>query len=83
MIRWHTAKKEALKGAREEPDDWDTPKDLEMAWGTWTLLEATGWRHLPFVGGLLDQPDVLMTDLATISWLSAIVEDILSGDGGD
>lgn len=30
-------------------------------------MEATGWRHLPYPGGLLDQPDWLMEDLFSLA----------------
>lgn len=30
-------------------------------------MEATGGRHLPYPGGLMDQPEWLMEDLFTIS----------------
>jgi hypothetical protein len=70
LLRWHQRR-------RKDPvdlDDWTPPRDLEKAWTVWTLLESTGWRHLPMPGGLLDQPDALMSDVAIIAWLSAIVE---------
>ena len=38
------------------------------------LLESTGWKHLPYSGGLLDQPDRLMENVATIAWLSNILD---------
>lgn len=74
-MKWHTARSKAREGDREEPDDWDPPVDLEHSWKVWTLLESTGWRHLPVEGGLLDQPELLLEDLAVISWLSSIVEE--------
>jgi len=49
--------------------------NLDLAWLVWTLMEATGWKHLPLAGGLLDQPEALMDDLLTLSWLSGIVRE--------
>ena len=70
MLRWHQRRR---KGP-EDLDDWEPPGDLERAWAAWTLLESTGWRHLLMPGGLLDQPEALMGDVAIIAWLSSIVE---------
>jgi hypothetical protein len=39
-----------------------------MSWMIWTLMEATEWRHLPFPGGLLDQPDWWLQDMRVIAW---------------
>ena len=63
----------ALEPDREEPEDWSPPRDMDTAWAVWTLLESTGWRHLLVDGGLLDQPESLMEDVAVIAWLSGIV----------
>jgi hypothetical protein len=41
--------------------------DAERSWKVWTWMEATGGRHLPYPGGLMDQPESLMDDLFTIS----------------
>lgn len=57
----------------EDPDDWRL-NDPDLAWRTWTLMQATGNRFLPCAGGLLDQPESLMDDLLTLSWLSGIIE---------
>ena len=40
--------------------------DLEEAWLAFTQLEATGWQFLPYAGGLLDQPDLLMRNVFRI-----------------
>jgi hypothetical protein len=58
----------------QDLDDWEPPRDLERAWAVWSLLESTGWRFLMAPGGLLDQPEALMGDVAVIAWLSSIVE---------
>jgi len=31
-------------------------------------MEATEWRHLPWPGGLLDQPDWWLSDMRVIAW---------------
>lgn len=43
--------------------------DLEEAWAGFTQMEATGWRHLPYDGGLLDQPELLMSNLYRLKTL--------------
>jgi hypothetical protein len=42
------------------------------------LLKATGWKHLLVEGGLLQQPEALMEDVATIEWLSGIIEPMIA-----
>lgn len=59
-------------------DDWEPPTNLDAAWTAWALLESTGWRHLLDPGGLLDQPEELMSDVALIAWLSSVVEKWIS-----
>jgi hypothetical protein len=60
---------QSLLGPGEEPPDnvlVGTVDDMEMAWHTFTLMQATAWRFLPFSGGLLDQPQLLMDNLFTL-----------------
>lgn len=54
--------------AEEEPqaDLEGAWEDLEEAWAGFTLMAATGWRHLPYAGGLLDQPELLMRNINRI-----------------
>ena len=45
--------------------------NLEVSWRVFLLLESTrdeyrNWRHLPFKGGVLDQPAWLMDDLLAL-----------------
>jgi len=42
-------------------------------------MESTGWRFLPYAGGLLDQPETLMDDLMFIAWQSGLIEDAVKG----
>jgi len=57
-----------------DDDDWLLHQpDLSLA--IWKAMEATQWRHLPFPGGLLDQPDWLIHDLYIISWRRAVLKD--------
>jgi len=53
--------------------------DPDGAWYVWRLMEATGWRFLPYSGALLDQPESLIDDLMTISQASMRVRETLSG----
>ena len=65
---------EALEEDRDEPAEWEPPLDIETAWAAWCLLRGTGW-NIPLVeGGLFDQPDGLMADVAIIEWLSGLLE---------
>lgn len=77
LIRWHEWRIEAQRDP-VDLDDWTSPRNLEAAWSAWTLLESTGWRHLLDPGGLLDQPEGLMCDVALIAWLSSVVEKWIS-----
>ncbi len=40
--------------------------DLEEAWLAFTQMEATDWHFLPYAGGLLEQPELLMRNLYKI-----------------
>ena len=41
--------------------------DVEYAWKVYVLMEAfKEYRHLPCMGGLLDQPEALLDDLMSI-----------------
>lgn len=62
---------------RQADPDPDNPKepyadivgdqgDLEEAWQTWRLMKATDWRFLPYAGGLLDQPEMLLHNVFEI-----------------
>lgn len=44
--------------------------DAEEAWSAFTGLEATDWRFLPYSGGLMDQPELLMRNVYRIKALS-------------
>jgi len=46
----------------------------------WTMCESFGWRFLPHAGGLLDQPQWLVEDLMTLTWVSGLVEQELKGE---
>ena len=44
--------------------------DVKYAWKVYTLMEAfRDYPHLPFAGGVLDQPEALMEDLLAIKSL--------------
>lgn len=52
--------------------------DLDTAWETWMLMEATGWQFLPHAGGLLDQDQALQDDLMTIAAVAPKVKESLT-----
>lgn len=60
----------------EDHDRWDLNQP-KISWQIWVLLQAFDWRFLPVEGSLLDQPEWLLDDLATISWQHSIVKDQL------
>lgn len=53
-------------------EDW-CPAAPQTAWLLFTLMDSTEWKHLPDPGGLLDQDETLMADVALLSRMSALV----------
>lgn len=53
---------------------------MESSFAIWSMLDSLDWRYLPDPGGLLDQNEALMSDLATISYASQLVEIQLDSD---
>lgn len=53
--------------------------DLEEAWLAFTQLEATGWQFLPYTGGLLEQPDLLMRNVFRIKLVADVKREALNG----
>jgi hypothetical protein len=51
----------------EDDEDWTLYKP-EFSIAIYKMMVATDWRHLPYPGGLLDQPDWLLADLFTLAW---------------
>lgn len=47
-------------------EEWDL-NEPELSWKVWVMLETMEWKHLPYAGGILDQPEWLMEDLYTLS----------------
>jgi hypothetical protein len=43
-------------------------------------MEATGWRFLPYPGGLMDQPELLMQNVFRISTVARAMEENENGD---
>lgn len=44
-------------------------EDVETAWRVYLVLASVnnlGWHVLPYAGGVLDQPEVLLTNLLSI-----------------
>lgn len=85
LIKWHDRRYKIITEGdqgEEEPDDWDPPTDPETAWTLWTLLRSIEWKHLPSEGGLLDQDEQLMSDIATIEWLSGLIEPMIKARYG-
>lgn len=68
--------------AQSKSDTNDLPEvvsvhDFDTAWAVFTQLQATDWRHLPYVGGLLDQPEALWNDVLTIAGLERRIRNVL------
>jgi hypothetical protein len=38
------------------------------------MMEASDWRHLPYPGSLLEQPEWIIEDLWTWRYLAGIIE---------
>jgi hypothetical protein len=58
-------------------------EDFDSAWRVFTTMEATraaGWQHLPFPGGVLDQPELLMDEVFQCASLARKIRKALSGD---
>ena len=55
--------------------------DFGTSWMVWVRMEATGWKFLPYPGGLLEQPDWLMQDLFRIRAASERVKETLKNRG--
>ena len=75
LARWHEEGK--WGGGDDLPDV--HPHDLELAWRTWTLMEATGWRFLPSPGGLLQQSETIMDDIIAIAAVSRRIQEQQDG----
>lgn len=72
LILWHKRQDSPAVEEGEEDEEWRV-HDLEGAFKIWCLLQGLDWGHLPYGGGLLDQPEALMNDLVTISWRKGII----------
>lgn len=52
------------------------PGDFEEAWKAFVLLEAVEWKHLPYTGGLMDQPDLLMRNIFRVKYLHGKLKEL-------
>lgn len=75
LILWNK-RQDSLPVMEDEDEDWYL-YDLEASWKVWVLLQGLDWSHLPYEGGILEQPEVLMNDLVTISWRKSIIKEML------
>lgn len=67
------------KSEAKVPEDdagW-TLNEPELSLVIWKAMEATDWRHLPYPGNLLDQPEWLIQDLYTLAWRKAVLRESL------
>lgn len=60
----------------EDDADW-TLNEPDLSLAIWKAMEATNWQHLPYPGGLLDQPEWLLVDLYTLAWRKAVIKESL------
>ena len=72
-MRWLNRGKS--KAALDLEDEQWVLHDPDLSWKVWVLLENMEWRHLPYPGGLLEQPDWLFDDLFTIAWRRRWVDE--------
>ena len=68
-------------GSLEDDEQWELYRP-ELSLAIWKLMEAFNWRFLPFPGNLLEQPDWLIHDISTLSWLNRMIRRDLNLDGG-
>jgi len=68
---------EQSKADTNDLPDVVTVKDFDTAWAVFTQLNATDWRHLPYAGGLLDQPEQLWNDVITIAGLERRIRKLM------
>jgi hypothetical protein len=83
-MEWNEARINAEKGKHPEGadalfEDW-TIENIETAWRVWTFLDSIEWKHLPDPGGILDQDEHLMTDIATLARMSSLVREELKAN---
>lgn len=57
------------------------PPEIELkrpeSWYIWRLLQVTDWKHLPYPGSLLEQPDWWLADMLTLNSRNAQMKDML------
>ena len=70
----HVARRKAIKGQYPDDETWDLHYPVDFVFKIWRLVESFEWKHLPDMVGLLDQEEALFDDLATIAWVSQMVE---------
>lgn len=75
LIVWHQQR--GRPPVAEEGDEEWRVFDLDGAFKVWCMLQGLDWSHLPYEGGLLEQPEALMNDLLTISWRKNIIGEML------
>ena len=44
--------------------------DPDLAYAVWSQMQATEWKHLPFAGGLLEQPEALWDGVMKIEFMN-------------
>ena len=74
LKRWN----EPADGADGEINDIELHNE-ELGWEAWKLMQAFGWKFLPYEGGLMDQPETLMDDILAISSANEKVKEMLKG----
>jgi hypothetical protein len=77
LYRWHEALVDAEKGYERQGidalfDDWHVQNE-HHAWMLYTLWETGDRKHLFDAGGYLDQDEGLLSDVATLAQMSALV----------
>lgn len=72
MLTWLRHQEKNSQTTDDEPWTLHRP-DLSLA--IWKAMEATQWRHLPFTGNLLDQPDWWIHDAFTLAWRKSVLRE--------
>lgn len=75
----HVNAKRAAREGKQTGDGSELFGDWEVylpraSWLAYSLLDATGWQHLPASGGFFEQDELLMEDLTTLTRMASYVD---------
>ena len=74
-----------LKGGVEDDalDEWTLDSEIyQLAFKLWFWMKATDYKFLPYAGGLAEQPDRLMSEIAKIAWQYEVTKNHVKANAG-